>query len=78
MFSERFRSRPLPSIRLWLQSTSLLAVVAGYSLLFLVGGSIRSDAIDGFLENIDAYTDSWADTIKADDNLKMALLEILW
>jgi len=28
----------------WLQSTSLLAVVAGYSLLFLVGGSIRRDA----------------------------------
>jgi signal transduction histidine kinase len=27
-----------------LQSTSLLAVVAGYSLLFLVGGSIRRDA----------------------------------
>ena len=29
---------------MWLQSTSLLAVVAGYSLLFLVGGSIRRDA----------------------------------
>ena len=29
---------------MWLQSTSLLAVVAGYSLLFLVSGSIRRDA----------------------------------
>lgn len=29
---------------MWLQSTSLLAVVAGYSLLFLVGGSIRREA----------------------------------
>ena len=44
MFSDTPRSRPLPSIRLWLQSTSLLAVVAGYSLLLLVGGSIRRDA----------------------------------
>ncbi|MDC0310199.1 HAMP domain-containing histidine kinase [bacterium] len=44
MFSDRSQFRPLPSIRVWLQSTSLLAVVAGYSLLFLVGGSIRRDA----------------------------------
>ena len=29
---------------MWLQSTSLLAVVAGYSLLLLVGSSIRRDA----------------------------------
>jgi len=26
----------LPSLRVWLQSTSLLAVVAGYSLLLLI------------------------------------------
>jgi signal transduction histidine kinase len=44
LFSDRSQFRPLPSIRVWLQSTSLLAVVAGYSLLFLVGGSIRRDA----------------------------------
>ena len=33
-------SRSLPSLRLWLQSSSLLAVLAGYSLLFAVGRGI--------------------------------------
>ena len=31
--------RPLPSLRLWLQSTILLAVIAGYCLLFAVQSS---------------------------------------
>ena len=30
----------LPSLRVWLQSTSLLAVVAGYSALFVFGSSL--------------------------------------
>ena len=34
-------SRPLPSLRLWLLSTSLLAVLAGYGVLFLVGSHVR-------------------------------------
>ena len=32
--------RSLPSLRVWLQSTSLLAVVAGYSALFAFGNSL--------------------------------------
>ena len=32
--------RSLPSLRVWLQSTSLLAVVAGYSALFAFGSSL--------------------------------------
>jgi signal transduction histidine kinase len=32
--------RSLPSLRIWLQSTSLLAVVAGYSALFAFGSSL--------------------------------------
>ena len=32
--------RPLPSLRVWLQSTSLLAVVAGYTALFAFGSSL--------------------------------------
>ena len=30
--------RSLPSLRLWLQSTTVLAVLAGYALLMLVAG----------------------------------------
>ena len=33
-------SRSLPSLRIWLQSTSLLAVVAGYTALFAFGSSL--------------------------------------
>lgn len=33
-------SRSLTSLRIWLQSTSLLAVVAGYSALFAFGSSL--------------------------------------
>jgi len=33
--------RPLPSLRLWLQSTTLLAVIAGYSLLLAMDSLIR-------------------------------------
>ena len=32
--------RSLPSLRVWLQSTSLLAVVAGYAALFAFGTSL--------------------------------------
>ena len=32
--------RSLPSLRVWLQSTSLLAVVAGYTALFAFGSSL--------------------------------------
>jgi len=32
--------RPLPSLRVWLQSTSLLAVVAGYIALLAFGSSM--------------------------------------
>ena len=39
--------RSLASLRLWLQSSSLLAVLAGYSLLFAVGRGIASaDRLD--------------------------------
>ncbi len=40
-------ARSLPSLRLWLQSSSLLAVVAGYSLLFAVSrGIAEADRLD--------------------------------
>jgi signal transduction histidine kinase len=40
-------SRSLPSLRLWLQSSSLLAVLAGYSLLFAVSrGIAEADRLD--------------------------------
>ena len=40
-------SRSLPSLRLWLQSSSLLAVLAGYSLLFAVSRGIsEADRLD--------------------------------
>ena len=32
--------RSLPSLRVWLQSTSLLAVVAGYTALFAFGSAL--------------------------------------
>ena len=34
--------RPLPSLRVWLQSTSLLAVVAGYTALFAFGSFLAN------------------------------------
>ena len=43
MFSDSSAFRPLPSLRVWLQSTSLLAVVAGYSLLFVVSSNLRQE-----------------------------------
>ena len=41
LFSASTRPQSLPSLRIWLQSTSLLAVVAGYSLLLLIGSAFR-------------------------------------
>ena len=34
--------RPLPSLRLWLLSTSVLTVIAGYTLLLVLNGSINA------------------------------------
>jgi len=36
------RARALPSLRLWLQSTSLLAVLAGYTLLLVLNQAVAS------------------------------------
>ena len=48
--------RSLPSLRVWLQSTSLLAVVAGYSALFAFGSSLaeaeRSERHQRLVEQI--------------------------
>ena len=58
--------RSLPSLRLWLQSTVLLTVIAGYSLLFAVQSSLNererqllhreqvSRLVESYLENWDA------------------------
>ena len=34
--------RPLPSLRLWLLSTSVLTVIAGYTLLLVLNGRINA------------------------------------
>ena len=47
--------RSLPSLRLWLQSTTLLAVIAGYALLLGVNRSLnQAQRLDDHLQLVEA------------------------
>ena len=54
--------RSLPSLRVWLQSSSLLAVVAGYSLLFAVSrGFLEAERLDRHQQLVVVLADGLGD-----------------